>query len=209
MFFATIKMQLTAACLVVCSLFTLQSAGQDKVTGGGQVFLLELEAQRRLNGGQLDACEIVYLVGFQDYIYRQGGVTALRGSVSFMGFMESKNSPPAIVLKVSAFDIDNNKTVPAQIQMAYLSSKGKVYSGRESGSFNCENGGLCVSYNAIENMDLILGLSDGLEINFLRKGGRSDVRVPVRMPLDVDGAANQYDKCAIDLLQALQNKFGG
>jgi hypothetical protein len=50
---------------------TVKAEAADMTTGGGQVALVDLRFDERTREGRLDACELVYLLAFEDHIYRR------------------------------------------------------------------------------------------------------------------------------------------
>ena len=106
-----------------------------------------------------------------DSIYRNGAITFLRGSMNFAVFADAPNKPPGILLKVTAFDLDNDKHNLAPLDYAYLSSQGISYAGKESGVFEAEDGGLVVGYDAMSNPSL--DLMNPLDINILSMDWKS------------------------------------
>jgi hypothetical protein len=181
----------------------------DTATGGGQVVVAELEHTNRNSKGQLDACELRYIVAFQDNIYRQGAVTFLRGAVSFMGLIQEADKPPGILLKVTAFDLVGEKPVFAPLSLAYLTANGKSYAGKQSGTFTCEDGGQCVAYNFFDDPDLAASLGQTFEINITRANGSSDVRVPINVLRDFPKVSADFSNCSLELADLLMRKFGG
>jgi hypothetical protein len=98
---------------------------QDVATGGGRVALTDLTFNERTVEGGLDACELTYLVGFEDYIYRKGDLVFLRGSISMSALSRSPDKPPGIFLKVTAFDLVGANPQFAPLNYVFLSAKGQ------------------------------------------------------------------------------------
>lgn len=71
-------------CPVVLSLLVFLSSNaysQEKATGGGNIAILEVQFFPRMTRGKLDACELTYLLAFEDHVYRKGAMSFLRGSL--------------------------------------------------------------------------------------------------------------------------------
>lgn len=185
-------------------------AAQDAATGGGAVTLVDLRIDERTRSGKLDACELVYLIGFEDHIYRRGEVTALRGSLQLSALIEAPNKPPIVAFKVTAFDIIGAKTHQfAPLHYAFITAKGTSFAGKESGKFTCEDGGVCMAFSVFENERLLEALIDGaFEINVTRQPGGSDVRVPVNFARDKPEVAARFANCTLKLIEVMQEKFG-
>ena len=92
---ATGMNRITFALATSLSLAFTPSAAQDRATGGGEVLLLDVVVTERMSLGQLDSCEITYLLAYEDYIYRNGLITFLRGSIAFAAFVSSPDAAPA------------------------------------------------------------------------------------------------------------------
>ena len=191
---------------VMLILPTLNFAEQ-RATGGGVVEVLDIVVTNRMSRGKLDACEITYLLAFQDHIYLNGGLMAIRGSLQFAGFVSAKDKPPAVLLNVTGFDVKSNNPVLAPIDFAYLSFGNRSLAGSEFGMGPAEDGGLLVGYSALENPELALQLAENVNINFTRQGGASDVTVPLSVLAHDPNKAVQYYNCSEALLGALMNKF--
>ena len=186
---------------------TVDVRSQDTATGGGRVTLVDAQSTERTVKGQLDSCEMTYTVAFEDHIYRRGALSFLRGNVSFMGFMNAKDKPPAVMLKVTGFDVVNQNTNFAPLGYAYLSAKGQSFAKKEFVNFQCEDGGLCIGYEMLKYPDLGFAISDDFEINFSRANGSSDVKVPISFLRDRPAESLNFSQCMIKLLDALRSKF--
>lgn len=195
--------------LLSCILFApMFSYAQQRVTGGGVLEILEVEFYERKSRGKLDSCEITYLIAFQDHVYRQGKLSAIRGSVNFMGFIDASDKPPAVLLKVTAFDLDNDGGYKiAPLEYAYISTEGQSYAGKEFVVGPAEDGGLLVGYEVFKNMYLGVQVSEQMAINFTRKSGRSDISVPVNFARFNPNAWMSYTKCSMELIDGIINKL--
>lgn len=192
--------------IIILSLGISSSASANmKATGGGEVVILDLKVSERMSRGKLDSCEYTYLLAYADYIYRNGAITFLRGSMNFAVFADAPDKPPMILLKVTAFDLDNDKHNLASLDYAYFSSQGISYAGKESGVFEAEDGGLVVGYDAMSNPSL--DLMNPLEINILRKNGRSDVSIPTNFMTYNPSIINEFGNCILKALNVLDEKF--
>ena len=122
---------------------------------------------------------MTYLIAFEDHIYRRGAITFLRGSVSLTGFVATKDKPPAILLKVTAFDLAGENPQFSPLGYGFLSAVGQSYARKEAVVFTCEDGGLCIGYEALKYPELMIAIGQEFEINFNRAEGKSDVKIPV------------------------------
>ena len=193
--------------MVLALLLALASpvASEDRATGGGAVLLLDLTISERKSRGRLDACELTYLLAYEDYIYRNGAVTFLRGSMSFIGFANEPEKPPAFLFKVTAFDLVGETHKLAPLDYAYLSSQGLSYAGKEFVIGAAEDGGLLVGYEALSNFSL--SFLNPLSLNITKKGGSSDIAIPVNFLMHDPSVGGQYAVCVGKLLDMLQDKL--
>lgn len=195
--------------LAICA--TTPSVAGDMATGGGNVFLIDLRFDERTRQGHLDACELVYMVGFQDHIYRRGEMSALRGSLQLSALIEAPDKPPIISFKVTAFDLMGTQATPqfAPLHYAFLSANGTSFAGKEAGKFTCDDGGICMAFSIFDNPTLLEALLDGtFEINVTRRPGGSDVRVPVNIARDKPETAMKFAGCTLKLIEVMKKKFG-
>ena len=203
-----LKLKFLSLLLLSFLVSSMFAYAQERVTGGGILEVLDVEFFERKSRGKLDSCEITYLIAFQDHVYRQGKLSAIRGSVNFMGFIDSPDKAPAVLLKVTAFDLDNNGGYKiAPLEYAYISSQEQSYAGKEFVVGPAEDGGLLVGYEALKNMYLGVQVSEQMSINFTRKSGRSDISVPVNFGRFNPNATLSYSKCSMELIDGIVNKL--
>lgn len=193
------------ALATVLSLAFTPMFAQEKATGGGEVVLLELLATERMYLGKLDSCELTYYLAYEDYIYRNGAITVLRGSMMFAGFVNATDKGPAYIFKVTAFDLTDEALDLVPLKYAYLSSGGVSYAGKEFVVGAAEDGGLLVGYDALANFTL--SFMGPISLNITKVGGSSDVAVPVDFMMHNSDISNQYLECSLKLLDILSEKF--
>lgn len=181
--------------------FSSPAQTQDRATGGGNVVLLDLTSTERRSRGNLVACELTYLLAFEDYIYRNGAVTLLRGSLTFGAEPEIE---PFYLLKFTAFDLVDETHKLAPLEYVYLSDPNVSYSGKENWMGAAEDGGILVGYLALANpsIDFIGPIS----LNILRKGGRSDIAIPIVIAMHDQSVALNYNDCEIKLINSYLQK---
>lgn len=195
--------------ILICLLVFWSSSGysQDRATGGGNIAILEVQFFPRMTRGKLDACELTYLLAFEDHVYRKGAMSFLRGSLVFMGFMNSPDKAPAVLFKATAFDLINDQPVLAPLEYAYLSVRGKSYAGKEFTLGQAEDGGLLVGYGSLENLSLSSEISENIQLNITRLNGRSDIAIPLSIMTVAPDKSIEFSKCSLELLDAVMNKF--
>ena len=185
----------------------ISASAQQRATGGGSIEIMDFFVTERMSRGQLDGCEMTYFIAFEDYIHRQGAVSALRGSVAFYGFIDNKDKPPVILLKATAFDFDGTKLNLAPLDYAYVMAAGNSYAGKEYVVGPSEDGGLLVGYDALTNVFLGTQLSEAFSINITRRGSNSDVAIPVNFLIHDTDETMKYTECSLKLLDRLMQKF--
>ena len=197
--------KLLKSILASLILFISPAFAELKATGGGSVQVIDLTFEKRMSRGRLNGCEISYLLGFEDYVYRQGAVTALRGSLNFYGFINAPDKSPAYIFKVTAFDFVEGQYIPAPLDYAYLSNDKASLAGREHVVSQAEDGGLLVGYDALSLADFdLLGVK---AFNVTRAGGSSDVSVPIDL-LQINADIYQnFAKCSSELLDNIIQKL--
>jgi len=184
--------------------YEVQDSNQKRVTGGGEVRVMEVVVTERKSRGKLDACELTYILAFEDYIYRDGAMTFLRGSMNFSGFINDADKQPAFLFKVTAFDLLAEGQKLAPLEYAYLSTNNISYAGKEFTIINASDGGLVVGYDLA---NATLSFIDPIFLNITRKGGQSDVAVPVDFMKYDPSAGMQHAACVLKLLDVLSDKF--
>lgn len=199
--FTSAKLALTA----VLSLAFSPLVAQDRATGGGEVVVMELVATERMSLGRLDSCELTYLLAYEDYIYRNGAITFLRGSMNFAGFINDLDKNPTYLFKVTAFDFDGQSYDLSPLKYAYLSTQDISYAGKEFVIGAAEDGGLVVGYDAFSN--IAMSFTDPISLNITREEGSSDVMVPVYFMMHDANVSLQYTECMLQLLSALGDQF--
>lgn len=199
--FTSAKLALTA----VLSLAFSPLVAQDRATGGGEVVVMELVATERMSLGRLDSCELTYLLAYEDYIYRNGAITFLRGSMNFAGFINDLDKNPTYLFKVTAFDFDGQSYDLSPLKYAYLSTQDISYAGKEFVIGAAEDGGLVVGYDAFSN--IAMSFTDPISLNITREEGSSDVMVPVYFMMHDPNVSLQYTECMLHLLSALGDQF--
>jgi hypothetical protein len=111
-------------------------------------------------------------------------------------------------LKITMFDVVQEKPVLAPINYAFLSSNGQSYAGKESGKHTSEDGVLLVLYDLLTVPALFEVLLTGdIEFNFNRHADGSDVKVPVNLFAKHAKVAVNFGECSQKLLQAALSRL--
>jgi hypothetical protein len=169
------------------------SLADDRATGGGIARLVDAQLNQRKSSGELTGCEVLYTVGYEDHIYRNGEMVLLRGSVSINRPIEKMETLPYVILKVAALDFDGNTFAAAPMNYGFLSAEGRSYAHKEVSSFRCEDEGLCAVYNDAE---LAQAIGKSFAVSYNRAPGGSDVTVPINLPRTRPQLAASFAGCA-------------
>jgi hypothetical protein len=185
---------------------TPQANAQGLATGGGQVALTDLRLDERTTGGKLNACELVYVIVYEDHIYRRGDPVFLRGA--FNMFDAGPGKGIGLGLKITMFDVVQEKPKLAPIAYAFLSANGQSYAGKEITEGNAEDGGRLVVYDLLAVPTLYEQLLTGIiELNFNRNVGSSDVTVPVNLFEQHPKVAIDFTQCSDKLLEGVKRRL--
>jgi len=186
--------------------YTQQANAQAVATGGGSVALADLRFTERTAGGKLQACELVYLIAYEDNIYRRGDPVALRGAITVIDAGEKKGI--VLGLKITMFDMVQQQAKLAPIHYAFMSANGHSYAGQENAEGNNEEGGLLVAYDLLKVPELYGALLNGaVELNFNRNEGASDVTVPVNLFADHPDMRTNFGNCTAKVIDALRSRL--
>ncbi len=185
---------------------TPQASAQAVATGGGAVHLANLVFDERTSGGKLNACELVYLIAYEDHIYRRGDAVFLRGAVNM--FDAGPGKGVGLGIKITMFDAVGETPKLAPIGYAYLSANGQSYAGKELTKGNAEDGGVILAYDIMALPTLYAALLTGsVEFNFNRNVGASDVAVPVNLFQKHPEIAIRFNECSTTLLEGVLSRL--
>jgi hypothetical protein len=174
------------------------SFADDRASGGGIARLVDAQLKERNSSGELMGCEVLYTVGYEDHISRDGGMVLLRGSLSINRAIQESNGPPHVILRAAALDFDGDTFEAAPMNYASLSAGGRSYAHQEVSSFRCEDEGMCAVYDADSGLAQAIGTSFAVSYNRAR-GGR-DVTVPVDLSRTRPQLAAHFAACAQALI---------
>ena len=185
---------------------TPHAKAQGVATGGGQVAIADLRVDERTSGGKLNACELVYIILYEDNIYRRGDPVALRGAINMFDAGPGKGI--GLALKITMFDLVQNQPKLAPINYAFLSANGHSYAGKERGEAKAEDGGVLVVYDLLALPSLYEDFVTGrIEFNFNRNVGSSDVTVPVNLFEEHPKVAIDFLNCSNKLVEGVQRRL--
>lgn len=189
------------ASIVAVSILSSAVPAVSQATGGGQIIHTDARFFERRAGGVLDACELTYAVGYDDFIYRNGNLVFVRGSLSMQAL--EPPAPPLFVVKVAAFDVADGQVFLAPMDYAYLSINGRSFAGEEAARFRCEDGGVCLAYQLSSHPELAVAPISGFSVAYNRKPRATDVAIPVNILQAAPQAAFDYSDCVDRLLDDL------
>jgi hypothetical protein len=176
--------------------------GQAVEPGGGKVENTEVKVHARTVRGQLNTCELEYLLWFNDHYASQGRPVALRGALAMAWLKEDQL--PIIIYKIRGSEFKGSAFSPFDISYGYLSAAGSSLARKETTIFKCEGDGACISY-PIETLALLIdGAYAGFRLAYLRKGSSQDVVAPLKIPPQ---QAQEFVACTTELLDAVKKSF--
>ncbi len=194
-------MRLKIAALLL-SFSLLPADAQTVEPGGGNIESVEVKMHARTVRGQLNTCELEYLLWFKDHYASQGRPVALRGAIAMAWLKEDQL--PIIIYKIRGSEFKGTAFAPFDISHGYLSAAGSNLAGKETVIFKCEGDGACIGY-PLEALPLLIdGIYAGFRLTYLRKGSSQDVAAPLRVPLQ---QAQEFATCTGQLLDAVKKSL--
>jgi len=171
-------------------------------------------------GGQNIACSLEFEAGIADFVYRQGAVSLVAGSLTFYGY-RGDEVQPFVGLKLVVKDMDTEGqelTARAPAQISVFGKNGKSLSAGYYGGGDGETPGSTIASFAFDQSfdSVIASISqdDRLVVAFNRTKGGMDVRIPVDLKVGVGGqsehqkeTALEFLTCVNDLAQELEAKL--
>jgi hypothetical protein len=148
--------------------------------GGGQAQTLLLDVSTITARGEPQGCSLNYRVAYEDFTYRNGGLSLLNLSIE----LNIAGKQPDIMLKVTGYDLVSERLVLFPIDYAYFQDATVSSAQKEFVKFTCEDGGFCSGYTLLDKLDLFGSVVDGManrnfRISILRNRGSTDVKIPI------------------------------
>jgi hypothetical protein len=155
------------------------ATAEDIATGGGITRLIDAQLKEWKSSGTVAGCEVLYTVGYEDHISRDGAMVLMRGSLSVNRAAPAGDISADVVLKAAALDFDGDTFTAAPMHSAFLVAGGRSYADKAASAFPCEDEGLCSVYHA----EAVLGqaIGEGFAVSYRRSRRGGDVTVPVNL----------------------------
>lgn len=198
-----VRKSLLTASLCDSSCVVSPTSESDHATGGGSVALLEVNATERKFGRKLHACELSYLVAFEDNTYRYGAITLLRGSISFSGFAAASEARPEVAIKVEVFDIADGEARHTPLDYAFVTMQGYSTLGRERSIDSCNGKGIGLSFSAMDNIELVIRAGQDFEVGIKRSGATTNIIVPIALSRSDPRKGEKFATSAQTLMKSL------
>jgi hypothetical protein len=168
--------------IVAASVVFLQPhfvVAEDIATGGGITRLIDAQLKEWNSSGTVAGCEVLYTVGYEDHVSRDGAMVLVRGSLSVNRAAPAGDISADVVLKAVALDFDGDTFTAAPMHSAFLMAGGRSYVDKAASAFPCEDEGLCSVYHA--DAVLARAIGEGFAVSYRRSRQGGDVTVPVNL----------------------------
>jgi hypothetical protein len=183
--------------LALCAIFAHTSHAEDRVTGGGIVRLIDAQLKEWKSLGVVIGCEVLYTVGYEDNVSREGAMVLMRGSLSINRAVEAHDASADVVLKAAALDFDGDTFASAPMHSAFLVAGGRSYAGKDVSAFPCEDEGLCSVYHA--DAVLARAIGEAFAVSYRRMPDDAAVTVPINLARTRPQLSAAFASCARDL----------
>jgi hypothetical protein len=198
---------LLTAPLCDSSCVVSSTSESDHATGGGSVALLEVNATERKFRRKLHACELSYRVAFEDSIHRYGAITLLRGSISFSGFADTAETRPEVAIRVEVFDITEGEPRHSPLDYAFITMQDYSTLGRERSIDLCDSKGICLSFSAMDNIELGIHAGQDFGVGIKRSGASTNIIVPIALSRSDPRVREKFATSAQTLMKSLHKGF--
>lgn len=169
-----------ASAIILAGLQAQFAVAEDLATGGGITRLIDAQLKEWKSSGTVVAgCEVLYTVGYEDRVSRNGAMVLMRGSLSINRASSTGDISADAVLKAAALDFDGDIFAAAPMSSAFLVAGGRSYADKAVSAFPCEDEGLCSVYHA--DAVLAQAIGEGFAVSYRRSLQGSDVTVPVNL----------------------------
>lgn len=179
---------------------------------------LSVQSAANRQRGELVGCDLSFTVGIPDWLYKAGRLVLIKGSLNFYSF---PGKVPAYAIKIQPEDITimddgSVQTDIAAVDFGYFMFGKYTTANKEISSFQCEGGGYCAAFDALQNLDMVAAVRSGLMSNqlkvvYTRDGGVSDVIAKIDLGSSPNGepksAVTQYLDCEVEALKAALNRL--
>lgn len=181
----------------------LLEAMMSKIAGTQRVY-----AQPYMTGGKLEGCNLIFEAMIRDFIYRQGQFIKVDGSMGIMGIGGNLGA----VLKVVVNEITPPSLTfkPSPPSRAYLI--GPDYSTNVDSLVSADEsdtpGALFNIFQSSPTAEIMLAAlqSKKITVAFNKKGGSSDIQLPLELDVaqtDAAGTRTRSDEAVTDFSQCL------
>src|SRR5262245_54742779 len=93
-----------ASAIILAGFQAHFAAAEDIATGGGITRLIDAQLKEWTSSGTVAGCEVLYTVGYEDRVSRNGAMVLMRGSLSVNRAASTGDITADVVLKAAALD---------------------------------------------------------------------------------------------------------
>ncbi|MDZ4792038.1 MAG: hypothetical protein SGJ17_12655 [Hyphomicrobiales bacterium] len=153
------------------------------------------------SGGEPKVCSIKFSMVYQDFIYKNGGLVGVTGSVSWLG----NESYVGVMLKVFAVDIANYQpltTKSVRIGSANITAGSENY--KPLMNLQCEDPAASCSVYKTDTSLLFLEVLENksLFVNYNRHASGIDIKLPIVPRSNISEESN-FHKCLEHIVKAI------
>ena len=185
--------------LALCAIYAHTSHAEERATGGGISRLIDAQLKQWKSSGVVIGCEVLYTVGYEDHVSRNGAMVLMRGSLSVNRAVQPRDASADVVLKAAALDFDGDTFAAAPMHSAFLVVGGRSYANKDVSAFPCEDEGLCSVYHA--DSELARAIGEAFAVSYRRTPDDTAVTVPINLARTRPQLSKAFAACA----QALAN----
>jgi hypothetical protein len=180
--------------LILAASCAQKAYAEERATGGGIARLIDAQLKEWKSSGAVIGCEVLYTIGYEDHVNRNGAMVLMRGSLSINRAVQTRDAPADVILKAAALDFDGDTFTAAPMHSAFLAAGGRSYADKDVSAFPCEDEGLCSVYHA--DAELTRAIGEGFAISYRRSRNDGDVTVPVNLARTRPQVSAGFVSCA-------------
>jgi hypothetical protein len=185
---------LLLSVLALCVMHAHASRADDRATGGGISRLIDAHFKAWRSSGAVIGCEVLYTVGYEDYVSRNGAMVLMRGSLAVTRTAQPQDAPIDVILKAAVLDFNGDTFAAAPMHSAFLMAAGRSQAGKDISAFPCEDEGLCSVYHG--DAELARAIGAAFAVSYRRASDGGGVAVPVNLARTRPQVSADFAACA-------------
>jgi hypothetical protein len=157
----------------------------------------------QFSNGKLEACELEYYTAIKDFTYRQGGLTAVLGSVLVRGGNRDLGGLIKLVLKDWNATVETFIEPPRPVSVGFVANGMSIIAPDEILNSEATSGTLAV-YSLAKLPSMIEEIKSGsISLSFRRERGGLDVIVPIDLSSPENFGGEHSQKALDNFLNCL------